>query len=185
MSRPPSTFPWPATLPTDRLVLRPIEAGDVPAMVRLWTDADVRRHLGGPVDKETLRAREQHCVGTRGAFSVALRTDGSVIGGVQLEPDSRRAGRIEVSYQLLPEHWGFGYGREAVAAAVAWAREAGAPGGTEVVAVTQGANARSRRLLESIGMEHAEGFVEWGAAQVLYSAGSRPQPKVPGLGKCS
>ncbi|MEV2250328.1 GNAT family N-acetyltransferase [Streptomyces sp. NPDC050147] len=117
MSRPSSTFPWPARLSTDRLLLRPIEADDVPAMARLWTDAAVRRHLGGPVDKETLRVREQHCVGVRGAFSVTLRTDGAVIGGVQLEPDARRAGRTEVSYQLLPEPWGSGYGREAVAAA--------------------------------------------------------------------
>ncbi|MWA09203.1 GNAT family N-acetyltransferase [Streptomyces sp. BA2] len=172
MSRPPSTFPWPATLTTDRLVLRPIEPGDVPAMARLWTDEDVRRHLGGPVDKETLRVRERHCVGARGAFSVTLRAGGPVIGGVQLEPDGRRAGRTEVSYQLLPEHWGFGYGREAVAAAVAWAREATTSSASKVVAVTQEANVRSRRLLESIGMEQAEAFVEWGAAQVLYSAGS-------------
>lgn len=173
MSRSPSTFPWPVTLTTARLVLRPIEAGDVPAMTRLWTDEDVRRHLGGPVDKETLRVREEHCVGARGAFSVTLRTAGAVIGGVQLEPDSRRAGRTEVSYQLLPEHWGFGYGREAVAVAVAWVREAttSSAGSEEVVAVTQEANARSRRLLESIGMEQTETFVEWGAAQVLYSAG--------------
>ncbi|GAA3106230.1 GNAT family N-acetyltransferase [Streptomyces rectiviolaceus] len=173
MPRPPSTFPWPATLTADRLVLRPIETGDVPVMARLWTDEAVRRHLGGPVDKETLRLREQHCVGAHGAFSVTLRTNGSVIGGVQLEPDSRLAGRTEVSYQLLPEHWGFGYGREAVAAAVAWVREAATPEGAEVVAVTQEANTRSRRLLESIGMEQTEAFVEWGAAQVLYSAGPR------------
>ncbi|MFE6158192.1 GNAT family N-acetyltransferase [Streptomyces sp. NPDC056486] len=171
MSWSSSTFPWPATLTADRLVLRPIEADDVPVMSRLWTDADVRRHLGGPVDEETLRMREQRCVGVRGAFSVTLRTDGSVIGGVQLEPDSRRAGRTEVSYQLLPEHWGFGYGSEAVAAAVAWVREAAAPESAEVVAVTQEANVRSRRLLESIGMKQTEAFVEWGAAQVLYVAG--------------
>lgn len=79
MSRPPSTFPWPATLTSDRLVLRPIEPDDIPAMRRLWTDPDVRRHLGGPVDKETLRVREQHCAGARGAFSVTLRTDGTVM----------------------------------------------------------------------------------------------------------
>lgn len=58
---------------------------------------------------------------------MTLRTDGPVIGGVQLESDPRRDGRTEVSYQLLPEHWGFGYGREAVAAAVGWAREATTP----------------------------------------------------------
>ncbi|GGV41334.1 N-acetyltransferase [Streptomyces longisporoflavus] len=173
MAPPPITFPWPTTLTTDRLVLRPIEPGDVPAMTRLWTDTEVRRHLGGPVDEETLRLREQHCVGARGAFCVTLRADGPVVGGVQLEPDPRRAGRAEVSYQLLPEHWGFGYGREAVAAVVGWACEATALEGSQVVAVTQEANGRSRRLLESIGMERAETFVEWGAAQVLYVAGPR------------
>ncbi|MEU6762113.1 GNAT family N-acetyltransferase [Streptomyces sp. NPDC046853] len=167
----PITFPWPTTLTTNRLVLRPIEAGDVPAMSRLWTDTDVRRHLGGPVDAATLRLREQHCVGARGAFSVVLREGGAVVGGVQVEADPRRPGRVEVSYQLLPEHWGFGYGREAVTAAVGWAREATTPRGAEVVAVTQEANVRSRRLLESIGMQQAESFVEWGAAQVLYVAG--------------
>ncbi|MGE6733840.1 GNAT family N-acetyltransferase [Streptomyces sp. NPDC059900] len=143
----PITLPWPTALTTDRLVLRPIEAGDVPAMARLWTDPDVRRHLGGPVDESTLRLREQHCVGARGAFSVVLRSDGTVIGGVQVAADPRRAGRVEVSYQLLPEHWGAGYGREAVAAAVRWAREVVTPGGAEVVAVTQESNVPSRRLL--------------------------------------
>ncbi|WP_245238697.1 GNAT family N-acetyltransferase [Streptomyces sp. MZ04] len=172
----PCAFPWPTTLTTDRLVLRPIEESDVPATARLWTDPEVRRYLGGPVDEETVRLRERHCVGARGAFCVVSRGDGAVVGGVLLEPDRRRDDRIEVSYQLLPEQWGFGYGREAVAAVVAWAHGATTPVGSEVVAVTQQANVRSRRLLEVIGMRQADSFVEWGAAQVLYSADGVARP---------
>lgn len=69
-----------------------------------------------------------------------------------------------MSYQFLPEHWGKGYAREAVGAVVARVLE----GTPSVVAVTQEANDRSRRLLEAVGLEHAESFVEWDAHQVLY-----------------
>ncbi|MEJ8645613.1 GNAT family N-acetyltransferase [Streptomyces sp. MS1.HAVA.3] len=162
--------PWPVSLSTDRLVLRPIERGDVATLSRLWTDTEVRRYLGGPVTGETLRAREEGCVAAFGAFSVVRVTDMAVVGLVSVEPSSRRDGRTEVSYQLLPEHWGHGYGREAVAVAVSWAL------GTvtserppEVVAVTQKTNERSRRLLESIGMRLIDTFVEWDAEQVMYS----------------
>ncbi|MBT2508668.1 GNAT family N-acetyltransferase [Streptomyces sp. ISL-98] len=160
---------WPASLHTDRLLLRPIERADVAVMSELWTDPEVRRYLGGPVAAEELPARERGCVGAVGAFSVLLRTEPVVIGSVLVESDSRRAGRAEVSYQLLPEHWGRGYGREAVTAAISWALDEVTPARPEVVAVTQEANARSRRLLESVGMTLADHFVEWGEPQVLYA----------------
>ncbi|MCX5015280.1 GNAT family N-acetyltransferase [Streptomyces sp. NBC_00555] len=160
---------WPVSLRTDRLVLRPIERGDVAALSRLWTDTEVRRHLGGPVTGETLRARQEGCVAAFGAFSVVLATCMSMVGLVSVEPCSRRGGRTEVSYQLLPEHWGCGYGREAVVAAMSWALDKVTSQQSEVVAVTQKANERSRRLLESIGMRLVDAFVEWGAEQVMYS----------------
>jgi RimJ/RimL family protein N-acetyltransferase len=39
-----------------------------------------------------------------------------------------------------------------------------------LIAVTQTANARSRRLLERLGMTAAEEFEEFGAQQTLYRA---------------
>jgi RimJ/RimL family protein N-acetyltransferase len=42
-----------------------------------------------------------------------------------------------------------------------------------LVAVTQEANARSRRLLEALGATLAERFVEWGESQVLYRLSAR------------
>lgn len=155
---------WPCALTTRRLLLRPVGPGDVPAHSRLWTDAEVRRYLGGPVDAEVVRARERLCVGVPGLLSVVRRADGRVVGSALVEPGARE-GRTEVSYQLLPEHWGFGYAREAVTAVADWAR--GAVPGPDLVAVTQEANTRSRRLLEGLGAVAVERFVQFGCPQVL------------------
>ncbi len=150
-------------LTTDRLVLRPVRRADLPAVTRLWTDPRVREHLGGPVTEPVIRIRRRRIVGAPGCHAVVRAEDGTVVGLVTVEPGGRN-GETEVSYQFLPEHWGRGYAREAVAAAVARVL-ADAP---SVVAVTQEANHRSRRLLEAVGLEHAESFVEWDAHQVLY-----------------
>ncbi|MEU0372621.1 GNAT family N-acetyltransferase [Streptomyces sp. NPDC006283] len=168
MSPAPSPVVWPAALTTRRLALRPVERADVPVIARLWTDPEVRRHLGGPVDSNVVRIREQRCVGARGVFAVARRADDAIVGLVSVEPDARD-GRTEVSYQLLPEYWGHGYGGEAVAAAVDWARSNVTSRVPGVTALTQQANARSRRLLERLGATLVDSFVEWDEPQVLYA----------------
>ncbi|MET8116804.1 GNAT family N-acetyltransferase [Streptomyces prasinus] len=162
MSLPPA--PWPGPLTTERLLLRPVEAADVPAHTRLWTDPEVRRHLGGPVAPEVVRARARGCVGLPGLFSLVRRQDGTVVGSVLVEAGARDDGRPEVSYQLLPEHWGRGFAREALRAVTDLL-----PDGA--VAVTQEANARSRRLLEALGATVAERFSAWGESQVRYRFG--------------
>ncbi|MGW0776759.1 GNAT family N-acetyltransferase [Streptomyces sp. NPDC002835] len=163
----------PAALTTRRLALRPVAAADVPEIARLWTDLEVRRHLGGPVAGSVVRIREKRCVGAPGVFAVARRADGAVVGLVTVELGARD-GRTEVSYQLLPEHWGRGYGREAVAAAVAWARGDAPSGAPGVVALTQQANLRSRRLLEALGATVEDSLVEWDEPQVLYAFPAPP-----------
>ncbi|MET9377423.1 GNAT family N-acetyltransferase [Streptomyces sp. NPDC003035] len=150
-------------LTTERLLLRPVRARDVPAVTRLWTDPDVRLHLGGPVVDQVVRIRQRRIVGAPGVHAVVRAPDGILLGLVTVEPAARE-GETEVSYQFLPEYWGHGYAREAVAAVVERTLER-AP---SVVAVTQRANDRSRRLLEAIGMVHAASFVEFEAHQVLY-----------------
>lgn len=161
---------WPCVLRTPRLVLRPAEAADAPAFTRLWTDAEVRRYLGGPVAQDRLGAYRRHFAGRPGLFAVAARDpEAAVLGSVTIDTVSRFAGRREVSYSFLPEHWGHGYAREAVAAAIDWAFEHVPSDDPSVVAVTQEANLRSRRLLEALGMRLVETFVEWDAPQVLYT----------------
>jgi|HubBroStandDraft_1064217.scaffolds.fasta_scaffold310381_2 RimJ/RimL family protein N-acetyltransferase len=168
--------PWPATVFTARLVLRPIEPADVPVISRLWTDPVVRRYLGGPVAADEVARRDELCVGVPDLFSVVRSSDEAVLGLVVIEPVSDHSepsacGNTEVSYQFLPEYWGHGYGREAVSAAIAWALENISPAPPVVIAVTQEANKNSLRLLEAIGMTPVDRFVEWDAPQVMYSVG--------------
>ncbi|MEI5103498.1 GNAT family N-acetyltransferase [Streptomyces sp. PmtG] len=165
-ARPP--LDWPASLTTRRLTLRPVEEPDVPHIARLWTDPRVRRHLGGPVTEAVADARRSQCVGAPGAFAVARDGDGEVLGLVVAEHDGHE-GHTEVSYQFLPEHWGQGYAREAVAAVVAWARGAVRSPAPGVVAVTQRANTRSRHLLGTLGATTTDDFVAYGEPQLLYA----------------
>ncbi|WP_329625405.1 GNAT family N-acetyltransferase [Streptomyces sp. NBC_01255] len=160
---PTATTAPPAPLTTDRLLLRAVRRGDLAAVSRLWTDPQVRLHLGGPVTEPVIRIRQRRIVGAPGFHAVIRVEDDVLLGLVTVEPGARN-GETEVSYQFLPEHWGRGYAREAVGAVVARVLE----GTPSVVAVTQEANDRSRRLLEAVGLEHAESFVEWDARQVLY-----------------
>lgn len=164
-------------LHTDRLVLRAVTAEDVPAIRPLWTDVRVRRYLGGPVPGR----RERYAVDEPGRFTVARRADGTVVGMVLL-CRYERTGDTEVAYLFLPEHWGHGYAREAVDAVLRYGFAGGGP--ERIVAVTQEANAPSRRLLEDLGMTAREAFVEHGATQVLYALdraahGRHPETRKP------
>lgn len=159
---------WPATLTTGRLLLRPVEPADVTEVSRLWTDPVVRRYLGGPVSSEEVTRLRRAYVGSPGHFCVLRQPDNTTVGLVSIKP-AACDGKTEVGYELLPEHWGHGYAREAVAATVAWALDTLTSAPREVVAVTQQANTRSRRLLESIGMTQVATFTEWNAPQVMYS----------------
>ncbi len=169
MSSLPATECWPSTVSTSRLTLRPAEPDDVSEFTRLWTDPDVRRFLGGPVAEQQLATYRQHFAGRPNLFAVVTRQDATVIGTVSIDPKSRFDGRREVSCSFLPEHWGQGYAREAVTAAVGWAFDQLPSDDPSVIAVTQEANNRSRRLLEAIGMHLTSSFVEWDAPQVMYS----------------
>lgn len=169
-SRPPSpAAPASPNIDTSRLLLRPAEPGDLAHYTRLWTDPEVRRFLGGPVAGAELALYGRYFTARPYVFSVLTRQDPVLVGMVSVEADSRFGGRREVSYSFLPEHWGRGYAREAVRAAVVWAWEAVPSREPSVVAVTQEANTRSRRLLESLGMRLADAFTEWDAPQVMYA----------------
>ena len=173
MTSSPARESWPATIHTPRLLLRPAEPADTSVFTRLWTDPEVRRYLGGPVADETLSTYQQHFANRPHLFSVTTREDARMVGSVRIDPKSRFDGRREVSYSLLPERWGYGYAREAVAAAVDWALEKISSDDPSVVAVTQEANVRSRHLLEAIGMCHVESFEEFDAPQTMYSVDRR------------
>ncbi|MFD8782537.1 GNAT family N-acetyltransferase [Kitasatospora sp. NPDC059599] len=158
---------WPTELPTPRLLLRPVETADSPLLRTLWTDPTVRHFLGGPVPADRLDRRLAAAANQRGHFTVVLTEGGQAVGRVTLDPDHRAAGRAEISYEFLPAYAGRGYASEAVGTALTWGTQA-APG-HQLIAVTQAANIRSRRLLEKLGLLATEHLVEYGQSQVLYT----------------
>ena len=91
------------------------------------------------------------------------RTAGAVIGHVDLQegPD-----RWEISYEFVPAVWGRGLAQEAVAAVLQRLTESLVD--LVVVAETQVANDRSRRLLSRLGFAEADRYQRKGADQVLY-----------------
>ncbi|MGD7049373.1 GNAT family N-acetyltransferase [Rossellomorea marisflavi] len=72
-----------------------------------------------------------------------------------------------MSYQFLPEHWGKGYAKEAVAAVLTYGFQKLEL--QRIVAETQVLNERSSRLLENLGMKVEEEVERFGARQEIYA----------------
>lgn len=165
----PTVPNWPAVISSERLRLRPAHRDDLASYRTLWTDTEVRRYLGGPVEGERLKAFEQHFTSPPYIFSVIDTASETMVGSLNIKPAPRFEDRREISYSFLPEHWGHGYAREAVYATLAWAFDAVPSPDPTIIAITQEANTRSRRLLESVGMTKIESFIEFDAPQALYA----------------
>jgi RimJ/RimL family protein N-acetyltransferase len=107
----------------------------------------VRAALSGPLDERW------------GSFLVIDTASGEAVGSCMLD---RVDGELDISYQLLPEHWGHGYAREAVVRVIEWAWNS--TDDDHIVATTRSENAASVRLLEVVGMTKEREFVEHGAS---------------------
>ena len=162
-------MPGPPPLRTDRLRLDPPTPEDRAFGVRLHRDPQVRRHLGGPVPEDRLPGVLAGYLALgpcRAAWVVRTAEDGAPVGLVSLS-EHHGGPEIELSYQFLPAAWGRGLAAEAARAAIAHA--AGAMRLSGLVAETQSANHRSRRLLERLGMTERASFERFGAMQTLYA----------------
>jgi|GEM_PF-1302796 len=129
--------PPPAPITTDRLVLRPTEPADAPALARFRGLEETTRYLShGPLNSTELRARmladQAHAaVSTFTVFkhtwALQLRSTGQVIGEASTwttrnppEPGHLEPGQAALGYVLDPAFHRQGYGREAAQALVDW-----------------------------------------------------------------
>jgi RimJ/RimL family protein N-acetyltransferase len=163
-----------APIVTARLILRSVQTADDEMLTRIWTDPDVRRYMGGPLEPGVVRHRNTDFVGKPGKYCVAIRATGEPIGLLGIGAD-RRIGNWEVSYGILPEHWRRGYAREAVHALLVWVFER-VPDAKLIAANTRADNEPSRRFLEAIGGKFVESFGDR-AESVMYAV---PRTGAPG-----
>jgi RimJ/RimL family protein N-acetyltransferase len=146
------------TTQTPRLTIRSLQASDLPAFHAYRNDPEVARYQSWEwISEEGARRFIEECLRARPGVpgqwyqvAIALRETGALIGDMGLGVDLADSGQGEVGYTLSREHWGRGYGSEAVAALLDYAFSA--LGLTRINAMCDTRNTASARLMEKVGM---------------------------------
>jgi ribosomal-protein-alanine N-acetyltransferase len=146
-----------ATLKTDRLILRPQEQTDSPALfailnddraMRFWNRSTITRLA---VVEELVR--EQQAAMADGLCCYwTLIQEGEAIGSIDLS--LIESGSAELGFLLRPDRWGTGLASEAVSAVIAHAFDG--LGLTRLAAAVQTANRAAARVLEKNGFVGVE-----------------------------
>jgi RimJ/RimL family protein N-acetyltransferase len=157
-----------SALATERLLLRSWRDEDLAPFAALNADPEVMRHFPSVLDRAASDAtaaliRAGLDLLGFGLWVVEERDGAPFVGVVGLNvvrfvppfPVAPSAwGCVEVGWRLAHRAWGKGFAREAAAEALRFGfDELGLP---EIVAFTVPGNARSRRVMDAIGMRHAE-----------------------------
>jgi RimJ/RimL family protein N-acetyltransferase len=147
-------------LRTERLVLRGWCEEDLAPFEALNADPAVMEHFPGTLSRaesDAFAARVRSELAARGFGLWAVEVPGVArfIGFTGLAVphfEAHFTPCVEVGWRLARAHWGRGYAPEAARAALAHAF--GPLGLAEVVSFTSVGNARSRRVMEKLGMTH-------------------------------
>jgi ribosomal-protein-alanine N-acetyltransferase len=154
---------------TERLLLRRLQPSDVPALIDLWSDPDVTKHMGGPRERAKLESIFEEDVKDPFAeefdlWPVVEKETQEVIGHCGLlekEVDGRE--EIEVNYIFKPSAWGKGYASEIGRAIIHYAfEEKKLP---RLIALIEPDNEPSERVAVKIGMRFEKEVVRPGGAK--------------------
>ncbi len=148
-------------LSTDRLVLRDWSEDDAEAAVATYGAPEVVRWLIPAMeriaDAAGMRrllaqwAHERHTPEpATGRWAIALREDGTVIGGAVLRRLPVAGNDVEIAWQLNPGYWGRGYATEA---GLGLARYAFDQDVDELFALSQPCNTRAAATAQRMGMK--------------------------------
>ena len=131
---------------TERLILRGQRREDFEAFLRIWSDPEVTRFIGGkPSTREETWSRLLRNIGHWeemgfGPWMVCEKDGGALVGDIgfanfqrTLEPSFGET--PEIGWVLSPSAQGRGYASEAIAAALAWA-DANLAGGRTVCMIS-------------------------------------------------
>jgi RimJ/RimL family protein N-acetyltransferase len=180
-TRAPSSLD-PARLPpellTERLYLRQWRDEDAEPLAAIYAEPAFLEHMPS-LDLEGTKAQIErfHRQWTDEGFShwaVEDRPSGRLIGriGLMRHRDWTLGGApVEVGWSLHPEFWGRGLAGEGGRASVEVWRER-LPGEPQLISITSPANARSRRVMEKLGLS-LRGETNWHGHDVVWYAVDR------------
>lgn len=153
-------MPQPSVIRTERLLLRPWRAEDRESFAALNADPEVRRYFEGvqtraESDATVDRIEAHFAQHGFGFWAVEVRGIAPFIGftGLAVTPfEAHFTPALEVGWRLAREHWGKGYATEAASASLRYGFECLEL--DEIVAFAVEGNARSRAVMERVGMTH-------------------------------
>jgi len=145
-------------LTTERLILRPWREADREPFARINSDPAVMEFFPAlltPAESDALvdRVEAHFAAHGFGVWATELKSTGEFIGFVGLWRPSFEAHFtpcVEIGWRLAAAHWGKGLATEAAQAAIDYAFSE--QGLNQIVSFTAIENARSRRVMEKIGM---------------------------------
>lgn len=150
----------PHSLTTARTILRQWRPDDLAPFAALNADREVMRHFPTTLDRaqsDAIAQRLSRHIETHGYGPWALEIPGvtpfaGFVGLLHVSFDAPFAPAVEIGWRLARPWWSKGYATEAARAAVAFAFETLGLDG--LVSFTVTANARSRAVMERLGMHH-------------------------------
>jgi len=154
-------------LETTRLILRPMKAADIDALLVIFTDPQVMAAFDEePFNREQMsrwlgRNLDHQEKYGYGLFSVLLKQNGLLIGDCGLEVMEVDGMQVaELGYDFRSDYWNQGYATEAASAVRDYAFDVlGLP---QLISLVRVKNAASQRVAEKIGMERISEFSRYG-----------------------
>lgn len=144
---------------TERLILRDWRGEDIDDFHRVCGDPRVMATLGPAMSRDQTAGliadlRERARTFGHTFWAAERSSDHRVIGFTGLVRGNipQTEGKLEIGWRFAADCWGKGYAREAAQAVLVWAQENRE--GEPVIAITAHTNARSRALMERLGMIH-------------------------------
>lgn len=152
---------------TDRCIASALKKNDMEEAVRLFTDNNVREYLGGIISSHKAIEKLNQWISDHKSvyLTIRLKVNNEFIGIISISPH-HNMGHHELSYQFLPEYWGYGYAVEIIEETLNYCKHKMHL--KKIVAETQSANKRSCRLLERVGYQLSERIVRFDAEQSIY-----------------
>lgn len=147
----------PMRLETERLILRPMNAGDIKDIFEMRRDEDVMRYIREPVLSREETENWINLVSSRwakdeiGFCSVIEKQSGKFAGWCGLWELKENA-EIEVGYAVAKDFWGRGFASESAQAFLEYGFKK--LNLEKIVAVARPENTASRRVMEKIGMKY-------------------------------
>ena len=153
-------------LETERLLLRKFTPEDLEKLIKLRSDEDVVRYIGGRQlqNPEAIAKRLEFYIGCYEKYGYGMcmmiwKETGEMIGWSGLQP-LEETGETEVGYGMIKEFWGKGIGYECARAWLEYGFER--VGLERIVAVAEPENTGSWRIMEKCGMRREKTETHYG-----------------------